>query len=83
MALGKPVVTTDLVECLKYKSCLIAEAEDHETFVANLKKAVTLKSNADYQLTLQTEAVENSWQSKTIDYLELVGISVNNVVNKG
>ena len=83
MALGKPVVTTDLVECLKYKSCLIAEAEDHETFVANLKKAVTLKSNADYQLTLQNEAVENSWQSKTIDYLELVGISVNNVVNKG
>ncbi|WP_312072912.1 methyltransferase [Atlantibacter sp.] len=83
MALGKPVVTTDLVECLKYNSCLIAEAEDHETFVENLLKAVALKNNADYQLTLQKEAVENSWQSKTIDYLELVGISIDHVVNKG
>ncbi|WP_312981186.1 methyltransferase [Atlantibacter sp.] len=83
MALGKPIVTTDLVECLKYESCLIAEAEDHEAFVANLAKAVTLKSNAEYQLTLQNEAVENSWQSKTVDYLQLVGIHVNNVVNKG
>jgi len=77
MALGKPVVTTDLVECLKYESCLIAEATDHETFVANLKKAVLLKNDATYLKILDKEAVSNSWHSKTIEYLEMAGVNVH------
>ncbi|MBM3071004.1 methyltransferase [Lelliottia sp. RWM.1] len=77
MALRKPVVTTDLVECLKYKSCLVADSENHDQFVANVKTAICLKSDEDYLKTLDAEALSNSWQSKTLEYLELVGVNVN------
>lgn len=78
MALGKPVVTTDLVECLKYKSCLVAESTNYEKFIDNIQKAIHLKNDQDYLKILDTEALSNSWQSKTLEYLKLAGVNVNN-----
>ncbi|HBT3181219.1 methyltransferase [Klebsiella aerogenes] len=77
MALRKPVVTTDLVECLKYKSCLIAESTNYDKFIANIQTAINLKNDEDYLTTLDVEALDNSWQSKTLEYLELAGVNVN------
>lgn len=77
MALRKPVVTTDLVECLKYKSCLIAESTNYDKFIANIQTAINLKNDEDYLNTLDVEALNNSWQSKTLEYLELAGVNVN------
>lgn len=64
MAAGKPVVTTDLRECAKYQSCLVAS--NHEQFMANLESAISLMSNAEYMNLLRRDAEENSWRGKTL-----------------
>lgn len=62
MALGLPTVTTNLPECRKYDSVLIAQ--DIDSFVAQVDRALTLKSDSGYLATLQREAEQNSWSSK-------------------
>lgn len=72
MAAGKPIVTTDLLECRKYRSCMIAE--EREVFITRLEDAMTKKNDQDYLLTLSIEADENSWRKKAMHILERVGI---------
>ena len=72
MAAGKPVVTTDLLECRKYASCLVARST--EEFLGQLERAGTLKSNPQYLSVLETETLENSWQQKAIEILKFAGI---------
>ena len=62
MAMQKPIVTTNLPECHKYKSTLVAE--DHSDFLAKIEHAFTLKNDKNYQETLLGEAIENSWSGK-------------------
>lgn len=72
MAAGKPIITTDLLECRKYRSCMIAE--EQEAFITRLEDAMAKKNDQDYLLTLSIEADENSWRKKAMDILEWVGI---------
>lgn len=72
MAAGKPVITTDLLECRKYRSCIIAEGR--EVFITRLEDAMARKNDQDYLLTLRIEADENSWRRKAMDILEWAGI---------
>ena len=74
MAALKPIVSTDLRECRKYKSCLIAET--NEEFMAQLKIATSLRNDADYLSILDAEARENSWQAKTAEILKLAGVKL-------
>ena len=74
MAALKPIVSTDLRECRKYKSCLIAET--NEEFMAQLKIATSLRNDADYLSILDAEARENSWQAKTAEILKLSGVKL-------
>lgn len=74
MAAGKPVITTDLHECRKYRSCLVAE--DHQEFMSLLQRAQELKNKPAYLKLLKKEAEDNSWEEKTRDLLRLVGMSV-------
>ncbi len=74
MAALKPIVTTDLRECKKYKSCLVAE--NNEEFMMQLKRAVDLRSDPEYLNTLDTEARENSWEHKTLEILKLAGVQL-------
>ena len=69
MALGHPIVTTDLPECRKYQSVLIAT--NHDDFVQKVDKAIALSGDNDYRSVLRTEAESNSWESKAkaVDYL--------------
>lgn len=72
MAARKPIVSTDLRECRKYQSCLIAET--HEEFMAQLRHAVDLATNETYLGILDREAEENSWYAKTHEILRLAGV---------
>lgn len=64
MALRKPIVTTEVNECKKYDSVMIAK--DKEEFVKLIDYALTLndKDNKDYFELLDKEANENSWEMK-------------------
>ena len=74
MAALKPIVTTDLRECKKYKSCLTAET--NEEFMLQLKRATYLSNDAEYLKVLDTEANENSWEHKTIEILNMTGVKL-------
>ncbi len=62
MALHKPIVTTDMNECWKYKSVLIGH--DHEEFLSLLEKAMSLRDDEKYTALLDKEARENDWRMK-------------------
>jgi teichuronic acid biosynthesis glycosyltransferase TuaH len=62
MALGKPIVTTDLPECKKYQSSMIAK--NHEEFIALVNQALAINSDSDYFRILAQEAQQNSWEAR-------------------
>ena len=62
MALGKPIVTTDLRECRKYKSVLIGK--DYEDFIEKVDKALELRDDPAYLELLDKEAKENTWEDR-------------------
>lgn len=71
MAGGKPIVTTDLVECRKYPVVLIAKTADE--WVERLQQAFLLRQDTPYQAALKATAQENTWQARAqtiIDALE-------------
>ena len=74
MAALKPIVSTDLRECRKYKSCLIAETK--EEFLVQLKHAYEIRNDEEYLGILNKEAEENSWFAKTTEILRLVGVNL-------
>jgi len=70
MALHKPIVTTDMNECRKYKSILIGR--NHDEFIALLDKALTLRENKTYCDLLDKEARENDWSMKAKAIIGLI-----------
>lgn len=70
MALHKPIVTTAMNECKKYRSVLIGE--DHEDFLAKLEKATALREDKHYLALLDKEAQENDWSEKAGAILRLL-----------
>jgi glycosyltransferase involved in cell wall biosynthesis len=72
MAAGKPIVSTNLLECQKYKSCLIAETPPD--FLIKIEKAIECRFDTHYQSTLRSEAIANSWRQKTRELLQFVGV---------
>ena len=70
MALNKPIVTTDMNECRKYKSVLIGK--NHEDFLIKLKEATKLINNKKYIDLLDNEAKENDWSNKTNEIIKLI-----------
>ena len=62
MALGKPIVTTEMDECKKYKS--VAIAKNKEEFVELVDNAVKLEDDLNYKEILKEEALDNTWEKK-------------------
>lgn len=62
MAGGRPIVTTPMHECKKYKSVLIADGAGE--FVAKLDEAIRLKEYRDYKNQLAQDAKENTWKAR-------------------
>lgn len=70
MALNKPIVTTDMNECRKYKSILIGK--DHQSFIDMLDKALKSADDKNYIAVLDKEAKENDWYMKASAIIELL-----------
>lgn len=70
MAMNKPIVTTDMDECRKYKSVLIGHS--HEEFIEQLDRALELKKDSDYMHILDEEALQNTWKEKAKIIIELL-----------
>jgi glycosyltransferase involved in cell wall biosynthesis len=76
MAGGKPIVTTNMKECKKYKSVLVAK--DHEEFIEGLAIALRKKNDPEYLRLLRGEAEASSWHSRltpVIDRLKQKGLT--------
>ncbi len=70
MALHKPIVTTDMNECRKYKSVLIGK--NHDDFLKKLNQALDLKKDQKYINLLDKEAKENDWSMKAKSIIDLI-----------
>ncbi len=70
MAMGRPIVKTDMPECRKYTSVLIGK--NHDEFIAQIEKALSLREDKSYLSILEKEAYENSWESKAKDIAEML-----------
>lgn len=70
MALHKPIVTTDLNECRKYKSVLIGK--NHEEFLKQIEEALKLKNDKKYLKLLDDEAKDNDWSKKALAIIGLI-----------
>ena len=68
MALHKPIVTTDMPECRKYKSVLAAA--DHNEFIEFVDKAIKMKDDSEYLELLDQEARKNTWEQRARKVLE-------------
>jgi hypothetical protein len=65
MAANKPIVTTALPECMKYKSVFISK--DHKEFIENIDKAIEKIKDSKYLKKLDEEARNNLWCNKCKD----------------
>lgn len=72
MALNKPIVTTAMPECYKYKSVLVAENKEEFNQLLNTVLSYNKAENKEYCETLKREALENTWESKTREIVKLL-----------
>lgn len=74
MALEKPIVTTDMPECRKYKSVMISN--NHDEYIELIDKAVLMyqnrEKNEEYFKLLDSEALQNDWKKKTEAIIKLI-----------
>ena len=70
MALHKPIVTTDMNECRKYRSVFIGK--DHQEFIECLEKANAKKNDKKYIQLLDREARDNDWRQKATSIVNLL-----------
>lgn len=73
MALGKPIVTTAMPECKKYKSVIIAE-NNAIKFVESIEEGIKDKEDREYLKVLKEEALENTWEGKGNILVEMLEI---------
>lgn len=71
MAICKPIVSTDLAECKKYKSVLIAK--NYEEFAEKIDFGLKLKNEDTYFEIIKKEAKENSWDNRAEIFLDIIG----------
>lgn len=74
MALGKPIVTTNLNECKKYKSVFVSS--DHEEFYNNIEKAKRIINDKKYLKLLDNEALKNTWKMKCQELINFIDETV-------
>ncbi len=70
MSMEKPIVTTDLPECRKYKSVFLSKT--YKQFIDNIDKALKNQNDEKYKKLLKKEALENTWDKKVDEILELL-----------
>lgn len=76
MALHKPIVTTDMLECRKYQSVYIGK--NQKDFLEKLEEAYKNKDNKKYIKLLDKEAQENDWMYKAKAIIDKIKEDENN-----
>ena len=64
MALHKPIVTTDMLECRKYDSVMIGHTHQEFVNLVSLATKMNAKKDKEYFKTLDKEAKANTWEVK-------------------
>lgn len=62
MALGVPIVSTNIAEAANYESVFVAD--DAQQFLKQIDRALQASKDPQYQSVLSREALENDWSSK-------------------
>lgn len=62
MAAGKPVVTTNMPECKKYKGIFVSYS--YEEFNQNIYKALKKSKSKNYKNSLTSQAFQNTWEKR-------------------
>ena len=70
MALGRPIVSSPIRECLKYDVVLTAGTP--EQFALAVDEALRLARDSDYRARLADAAWQNSWDKKAIELRQLM-----------
>lgn len=70
MATQKPILTTAMKECKKYKSVNIANS--HEEFINKIPDVLELDKDEEYKKLLMKEAKENTWKQKSENIIKLL-----------
>lgn len=72
MAMGKPILTTAMLESSKYQSVNISH--DYAEYVSKVKELLefTPESNPEYYAVLAQDAADNTWQAKAEAILEML-----------
>jgi len=70
MASGKPILTSKMPECLKYRS--VITYEDADDFIAQAEKLFFLKNDDDLLIQMDKEARENTWSARVKMILEAI-----------
>ncbi|MCL2144467.1 MAG: glycosyltransferase [Endomicrobia bacterium] len=73
MAMGLPIITTPMPECMLYKSCLIADSP--KRYKEHMLLALKLKDDTAYQQILQEETAGNTWQKRVKELIEKIEIN--------
>lgn len=68
MASGKPILTSDLPECRKYKS--VYRYQNVDDFIKKAEYLLSLPEDDSYFALLEQEAQENTWQTRVDLILE-------------
>jgi teichuronic acid biosynthesis glycosyltransferase TuaH len=72
MAMGKPIISTDLPECRKYSSVLIGK--NIQEFNTHIRHCFKKNLSEDYFEMMKKEARDNSWEHKCKQKLALINI---------
>ncbi len=72
MALKKPIVTTAMAECKKYKSVMIANNKEEFLELVDEAIALSYKNNPNYYDLLNRESLENTWFEKSKLIIDLI-----------
>ena len=70
MATQKPILSTAMKECTKYKSVIIGK--DHNDYVEKIDDTINLIRDQKYLDLLMKEALENTWDSKAQVIIDLL-----------
>lgn len=78
MALNKPIITTPMKECKKYKSVYIGI--DRKDFLNKLDKILNVQQiDTNYYELLKKEALQNTWEQKVKDIVNQLVVFEKNI----
>lgn len=68
MASGKPILTSKMPECLRYRS--VTTYENADDFVTKAERLLECRNDPDYVSVMEVEAKENTWESRVEEILD-------------